>query len=121
MLILALTKEVQNVSSLTPPLYISLSLPPPGSPSAPTSVSWEYESGDGGVSLRWRPPVDMGGRSEVWYGVVCRICPSATFAAPGACSWCGEAVTFTPSQTGIKQTKVTLNNLLTRVTYLIQV
>eukprot|EP00063_Salmo_salar_P082453 XP_014057288.1 PREDICTED: ephrin type-B receptor 5-like isoform X2 [Salmo salar] len=92
-----------------------------GSPSAPTSVSWEYESGDGGVSLRWRPPVDMGGRSEVWYGVVCRICPSATFAAPGACSWCGEAVTFTPSQTGIKQTKVTLNNLLTRVTYLIQV
>uniref|UniRef100_A0A673VJC9 receptor protein-tyrosine kinase n=1 Tax=Salmo trutta TaxID=8032 RepID=A0A673VJC9_SALTR len=77
--------------------------------------------GDGGVSLRWRPPVDMGGRSEVWYGVVCRICPSATFAAPGACSWCGEAVTFTPSQTGIKQTKVTLNNLLTRVTYLIQV
>uniref|UniRef100_A0A4W5KGV3 Eph receptor B6 n=1 Tax=Hucho hucho TaxID=62062 RepID=A0A4W5KGV3_9TELE len=63
----------------------------------------------------------MGGRSEVWYGVVCRICPSATFTAPGACSWCGEAVTFTPSQTGIKQTKVTLNNLLTRVTYLIQV
>ncbi|XP_052345117.1 ephrin type-B receptor 5-like isoform X2 [Oncorhynchus keta] len=92
-----------------------------GSPSAPTSVSWEYESSDGGVSLRWRPPVDMGGRSEVWYGVVCRICPSATFTAPGACSWCGEAVTFTPSQTGIKQTKVTLNNLLTRVTYLIQV
>uniref|UniRef100_A0A4W5QB11 receptor protein-tyrosine kinase n=1 Tax=Hucho hucho TaxID=62062 RepID=A0A4W5QB11_9TELE len=91
------------------------------SPSAPTSVSWEYESGDGGVSLRWRPPLDMGGRSEVWYGVVCRICPSAIFTAPGACSWCGEAVTFTPSQTGIKQTKVTLNNLLTRVTYLIQV
>uniref|UniRef100_A0AAZ3QM13 receptor protein-tyrosine kinase n=1 Tax=Oncorhynchus tshawytscha TaxID=74940 RepID=A0AAZ3QM13_ONCTS len=91
------------------------------SPSAPTSVSWEYESGDGGVSLRWRPPLDMGGRSEVWYGVVCRICPSATFTAPGACSWCGEAVTFTPSQTGIKQTKVTFNNLLTRVTYLIQV
>ncbi|XP_036796954.1 ephrin type-B receptor 5 isoform X3 [Oncorhynchus mykiss] len=91
------------------------------SPSAPTSVSWEYESSDGGVSLRWRPPLDMGGRSEVWYGVVCRICPSATFTAPGACSWCGEAVTFTPSQTGIKQTKVTLNNLLTRVTYLIQV
>ncbi|XP_041758704.2 ephrin type-B receptor 5 isoform X3 [Coregonus clupeaformis] len=91
------------------------------SPSAPTSVSWEYEGGDGGVSLRWRPPVDMGGRSEVSYGVMCKICPSATFTAPGACSWCGEAVTFTPSQTGIKQTKVTLNNLLTRVTYLIQV
>eukprot|EP00064_Thunnus_orientalis_P017340 superscaffoldBa00003657_g17421 len=90
-------------------------------PSAPVSPSWEYESGDGGVSLRWRPPVDMGGRSEVWYGVVCRICPSATFTNPASCSWCGEGVTFSPSQTNLKQTKVTLNNLLTRVTYLIQV
>uniref|UniRef100_A0AAQ4RSE3 receptor protein-tyrosine kinase n=1 Tax=Gasterosteus aculeatus aculeatus TaxID=481459 RepID=A0AAQ4RSE3_GASAC len=90
-------------------------------PSAPASLSWEYESADGGVSLRWRPPVDMGGRSEVWYGVVCRICPSATFSNPAACSWCGEGVTFSPAQTNLKQTKVTLNNLLTRVTYLIQV
>ncbi|XP_046897737.1 ephrin type-B receptor 5 isoform X2 [Hypomesus transpacificus] len=92
-----------------------------GPPSAPVSLSWEYESGDGGVSLRWRPPVDMGGRGEAWYGVVCRICPSATFSNPASCSWCGEAVTFTPSQTHLRQTKVTLNNLLTRVTYLIQV
>ncbi|KAM6967699.1 ephrin type-B receptor 5 [Aplochiton taeniatus] len=92
-----------------------------GPPSAPTSLSWEYESGDGGVSLRWRPPVDMGGRNEVWYGVVCRICPSATFTNAASCSWCGESVTYTPSQTSLKQTKVTLNNLLTRVTYLIQV
>lgn len=90
-------------------------------PSAPVSVTWEYESGDGGVSLRWRPPVEMGGRTEVWYGVVCRICPSPTFTNPAACSWCGEGVTFSPSKTNLKQTKVTLNNLLTRVTYLIQV
>ena len=90
-------------------------------PSAPVSLTWEYESGDGGVSLRWRPPVDMGGRSEVWYGVVCRICPSPSFNNPAACSWCGEGVTFSPSQTNLKRTKVTLNNLLTRVTYLIQV
>ncbi|XP_068508011.1 ephrin type-B receptor 5-like [Syngnathus scovelli] len=91
-------------------------------PSAPVSLSWEYESGDGGgVSLRWRPPVDMGGRSEVWYGVVCRICPSPSITNPASCSWCGEGVTFSPVQTNLKQTSVTLNNLLTRVTYLIQV
>lgn len=90
-------------------------------PSAPVSLTWEYESGEGGVSLRWRPPVDMGGRSEVWYGVVCRICPSPTFSNPAMCSWCGEGVTFSPSKNNLRQTKVTLNNLLTRVTYLIQV
>ncbi|XP_041963809.1 ephrin type-B receptor 5 isoform X1 [Alosa sapidissima] len=90
-------------------------------PSAPVSLSWEYESSEGGVSLRWRPPQDMGGRGEVWYGVVCRICPSASQSPPSMCSWCGETVTYTPSQTGLRQTKVTLNNLLTRVTYLIQV
>uniref|UniRef100_A0A673IGR8 receptor protein-tyrosine kinase n=1 Tax=Sinocyclocheilus rhinocerous TaxID=307959 RepID=A0A673IGR8_9TELE len=90
-------------------------------PSAPVSLSWEYESSEGGVSLRWRPPADMGGRSEVWYGVVCRICPSATNTPPSMCSWCGDTVTFSPSQTGLKQTRVTLKNLLTRVTYLIQV
>uniref|UniRef100_A0A3B5AFY9 receptor protein-tyrosine kinase n=1 Tax=Stegastes partitus TaxID=144197 RepID=A0A3B5AFY9_9TELE len=89
-------------------------------PSAPVSPSWEYESGDGGVSLRWRPPVDMGGRGEVWYGVVCRICPSAAVTNPALCSWCGEGVTFSPAQTNLRQTRVTLNNLLTRVTYLIQ-
>ncbi|RXN28201.1 ephrin type-B receptor 5-like protein [Labeo rohita] len=90
-------------------------------PSAPVSLSWEYESSEGGVSLRWRHPADMGGRSEVWYGVVCRICPSATNTPPSMCSWCGDTVTFSPSQTGLKQTRVTLKNLLTRVTYLIQV
>ncbi|KAG7263293.1 LOW QUALITY PROTEIN: hypothetical protein CRUP_037817 [Coryphaenoides rupestris] len=34
----------------------------------------------------------MGGRGEVWYGVVCRICPSADFTNPASCSWCGEDV-----------------------------
>lgn len=106
------------VKPLLVPITLFFSTAPP---SAPVSLSWEYESGDGGVSLRWRPPVDMGGRSEVWYGVVCRICPSATVTNPALCSWCGEGVTFSPSQTSLKQTKVTLNNLLTRVTYLIQV
>ncbi|KAL2083977.1 hypothetical protein ACEWY4_019495 [Coilia grayii] len=90
-------------------------------PSGPVSLTWEYESSEGGVSLRWRPPQDTGGRSEVWYGVVCRICPSASQSPPSMCSWCGETVTYTPSQSNLRQTKVTLNNLLTRVTYLIQV
>ncbi|XP_076827021.1 ephrin type-B receptor 5 isoform X2 [Brachyhypopomus gauderio] len=92
-----------------------------GPPSAPVSLSWEYESSEGGVSLRWKAPLDLGGRSEVWYSVVCRICPTATTSTPSVCSWCGETVTYVPSQTGLRHTKVTLSNLLTRVTYLIQV
>lgn len=93
----------------------------PAPPSAPVSLSWEYESSEGGVSLRWKPPLDLGGRSEVTYGVVCRICPSATQTHPGACSWCGDSVTYTPYKSGLRQTKITLSNLLPRVTYLIQV
>ncbi|TSR75265.1 Ephrin type-B receptor 5 [Bagarius yarrelli] len=90
-------------------------------PSAPVSLSWEYESLEGGVSLRWKSPLDLGGRSEVTYGVVCRICPSASQIHPAACSWCGDSVTYTPYKSGLRQSKVTLSNLLTRVTYLIQV
>ncbi|XP_060777616.1 ephrin type-B receptor 5 isoform X2 [Neoarius graeffei] len=90
-------------------------------PSAPVSLSWEYKSSEEGVSLRWKPPLDLGGRSEVTYGVVCRICPSATEIHPSVCSWCGDSVTYTPSKSGFRQTKITLSNLLTRVTYLIQV
>lgn len=104
-----------------PRAHFEISVLSAAPPSAPVSLSWEYESGDGGVSLRWRPPVDMGGRSEVWYGVVCRICPSPAITNPAVCSWCGEGVAFSPVQTNLKQTSVTLNNLLTRVTYLIQV
>uniref|UniRef100_A0A4W4FPD3 receptor protein-tyrosine kinase n=1 Tax=Electrophorus electricus TaxID=8005 RepID=A0A4W4FPD3_ELEEL len=89
-----------------------------GPPSAPVSLSWEYESSKGGVALYWKPPQDMGGRSEVWYGVVCRICPAAKNSPSSVCSWCGETVTYGPSQTGLRQTKVTLGNLLTRVTYI---
>ncbi|KAJ3597845.1 hypothetical protein NHX12_001361, partial [Muraenolepis orangiensis] len=48
-------------------------------PSAPISLTWEYESGDGGD------------------------------------------VSYAPAQTKLRQTKVALNNLLTRITYLIQV
>ncbi|XP_026854911.2 ephrin type-B receptor 5 [Electrophorus electricus] len=92
-----------------------------GPPSAPVSLSWEYESSKGGVALYWKPPQDMGGRSEVWYGVVCRICPAAKNSPSSVCSWCGETVTYGPSQTGLRQTKVTLGNLLTRVTYVIQI
>ncbi|KAF4088352.1 hypothetical protein AMELA_G00082080 [Ameiurus melas] len=93
----------------------------PAPPSAPVSLSWEYESSEGGVSLRWKSPLDLGGRSEVTYGVVCRICPSATQIQPSVCSWCGDSVTYVPFKSGLKQTKITLSNLLTRVTYLIQV
>lgn len=93
----------------------------PAPPSAPVSLSWEYKSLEEGVTLRWKAPPDLGGRSEVTYAVVCRICPSATQIHPGACSWCGDSVTYMPSKSGLIQTKITLSNLLTRVTYLIQV
>ncbi|XP_069038925.1 ephrin type-B receptor 5 isoform X2 [Lepisosteus oculatus] len=85
-------------------------------PSAPLSLSWEYEGS--GVLLRWRPPLSAGGRDDLSYTIQCRVCP---IAPPAVCVRCGDSVTYSPRPSGLTQTRVLLGNLLTRVTYLIQV
>ncbi|XP_066568499.1 ephrin type-B receptor 5 [Amia ocellicauda] len=85
-------------------------------PSAPLSLSWEYEGS--GVVLRWRPPSDSGGRGDVWYAVQCRVCPPAP---PAVCVRCGDSISYSPAPSPLTATRVTLGNLLTRVTYIIQV
>ncbi|XP_053548996.1 ephrin type-B receptor 5-like [Bombina bombina] len=85
-----------------------------GPPSAPRDLNYEV-TGPGAVSLTWRTPKDMGGRSEVIYSVACKECMT------GRCLRCGDGVTFRPGQVGILQTKVHISGLLPGVAYTLEI
>ncbi len=73
-----------------------------GLPSAPQSlVATTAQMSIGRLQLSWRPPADTGGRSDITYTVVCERCEGK------ACQPCGEKVRFDPSNTDLKETRVT--------------
>uniref|UniRef100_A0A671RP16 receptor protein-tyrosine kinase n=1 Tax=Sinocyclocheilus anshuiensis TaxID=1608454 RepID=A0A671RP16_9TELE len=77
-----------------------------GLPSAPQSlVATTAQMSIGRLQLSWRPPADTGGRSDITYTVVCERCEGR------ACQPCGEKVRLDPSNTDLKETRVTVSEL----------
>ncbi|KAG2469895.1 EPHB5 protein, partial [Polypterus senegalus] len=92
-------------------------------PSAPRDLYWENEGSS--LILRWRAPSDLGGRNDIRYNVLCKVCPPAappgSNAPPPVCLRCTEGIIFEPSQQGLSQTRVKVSNLLPRIHYIFQV
>ncbi|XP_056260956.1 ephrin type-A receptor 7 isoform X4 [Seriola aureovittata] len=99
--------------------YRALSDPPSVActrpPSAPQNLV--YNINQTTVSLEWSPPADTGGRNDVSYRVVCRRCSWE----PEECVPCGPNVGYSPSQSGLVDTYVTVMDLLAHANYTFEV
>lgn len=58
--------------------------------------------------MLWRPPADTGGRSDITYTVVCELCEGKA---------CAEKVRFDPSNSALKETRVTVSELEPHLNY----
>uniref|UniRef100_A0A4X2JV01 receptor protein-tyrosine kinase n=1 Tax=Vombatus ursinus TaxID=29139 RepID=A0A4X2JV01_VOMUR len=79
-------------------------------PSAPRDLVYRLSRST--LLLRWSPPEDSGGRSDITYTVLCQRCGED---GPGV----GQG--FVPRQTGLRERTVTLLNLLPHSHYTIRV
>uniref|UniRef100_A0A8C3C6H4 receptor protein-tyrosine kinase n=1 Tax=Cairina moschata TaxID=8855 RepID=A0A8C3C6H4_CAIMO len=87
-----------------------------GVPSAPRDLSYEIVGSN--VLLTWRLPKDLGGRKDVFFNVICKVCPTGS---PGPCVRCGDSVQFEPRQMGLTESRVQVSNLLARVQYTFEI
>ncbi|XP_044855181.1 ephrin type-B receptor 5 isoform X1 [Mauremys mutica] len=87
-----------------------------GTPSAPRDVSYEIIGSN--VLLTWRLPKDLGGRKDVFFNIICKVCPTGS---PGPCVRCGDSVQFEPRQVGLTESRVQVSNLLARVQYTFEI
>ncbi|CAI5685508.1 ephrin type-A receptor 7 isoform X2 [Oreochromis niloticus] len=99
--------------------YRALSDPPSVActrpPSAPQNLV--YNINQTTVSLEWSPPADTGGRNDVTYRVICRRCSWE----PEECVPCGLNVGYSPAQSGLVDTYVTVVDLLAHANYTFEV
>ncbi|CAF96779.1 unnamed protein product [Tetraodon nigroviridis] len=99
--------------------YRALSDPPSAActrpPSAPQNLV--YNINQTTVSLEWSPPADNGGRSDVTYRVICRRCG----LEPEECVPCGPNVGYSPAQSGLVDTYITIMDLLAHANYTFEV
>ncbi|XP_074541804.1 ephrin type-A receptor 7 isoform X2 [Halichoeres trimaculatus] len=99
--------------------YRALSDPPSVActrpPSAPQNLV--YNINQTTVSLEWGPPADTGGRNDVTYRVICRRCSWE----PEECVPCGPNVGYSPAQSGLVDTYVTIMDLLAHANYTFEV
>lgn len=72
-------------------------------PSAPSNVTFAFVGTQ--LSLQWLPPIDQGGRKDVYYSVSCQRCNSLL------CEPCESKVTFSPSASGLTKTSVIVDGL----------
>ncbi|XP_051500999.1 ephrin type-A receptor 7 [Myxocyprinus asiaticus] len=84
-------------------------------PSAPQNLL--YNINHTTVSLEWTPPADTGGRNDVTYRIICRRCTWE----PEECFTCGSNVGFSPQQSGLTDTYVTITDLLSHANYTFEV
>lgn len=87
-----------------------------GIPSAPRDLSYEIVGSN--VLLTWRLPKDLGGRKDVFFNVICKVCPAGS---AGPCVRCGDSVQFEPRQVGLTESRVQVSNLLARVHYTFEI
>ncbi|NWT55859.1 EPHB5 protein, partial [Erythrocercus mccallii] len=87
-----------------------------GIPSAPRDLSYEIIGSN--VLLTWRLPKDLGGRKDIFFNVICKVCPAGS---AGPCVRCGDSVQFEPRQVGLTESRVQVSNLLARVHYTFEI
>uniref|UniRef100_A0A673GAX2 receptor protein-tyrosine kinase n=1 Tax=Sinocyclocheilus rhinocerous TaxID=307959 RepID=A0A673GAX2_9TELE len=80
-------------------------------PSPPQNLVYTPLLTAGSLQLTWRPPADIGGRSDITYSVACERCEG------GLCSLCGGRVRFEPAQTALKDPEVVVSELEPHVNY----
>ncbi|XP_023131507.1 ephrin type-A receptor 7 isoform X5 [Amphiprion ocellaris] len=97
--------------ALSDPASVACTRPP----SAPQNLV--YNINQTTVSLEWSPPADTGGRNDVTYRVICRRCSWE----PEECVPCGPNVGYSPAQSGLVDTYVTIMDLLAHANYTFEV
>ncbi|TKC50410.1 hypothetical protein EI555_014324 [Monodon monoceros] len=77
-------------------------------PSVPRNLSFSVSGTQ--LSLRWEPPVDLGGREDVRYDVGCSQCREAALDGE-PCQPCGGSVRFSPGPSGLTTAAVCVDGL----------
>nr|XP_023488996.1 ephrin type-A receptor 10 isoform X3 [Equus caballus] len=88
-------------------------------PSAPRDLQYSLSRSPLALRLRWLPPADSGGRSDVTYSLLCLRCGREGPA--GACEPCGPRVAFVPRQAGLRERTATLLHLRPGARYTVRV
>ncbi|XP_041066923.1 ephrin type-A receptor 6 [Carcharodon carcharias] len=84
-------------------------------PSTPRNVIFNIN--DSSLILEWSPPVDTGGRKDLTYNVICKMCG----LGPKKCSLCGGGMRFLPRSTGLTNTSVTVIDFLAHMNYTFEI
>ncbi|KAM4872993.1 ephrin type-A receptor 10 isoform 2-T2 [Thomomys bottae] len=88
-------------------------------PSAPRDLQYSLSRSPLALRLRWLPPADSGGRSDVTYSLLCLRC--GRDGPAGACEPCGPRVAFVPRQAGLRERAATLLHLRPGARYTVRV
>ncbi|XP_067896708.1 ephrin type-A receptor 6 [Heterodontus francisci] len=84
-------------------------------PSTPRNVIFNIN--DSSLILEWSPPVDTGGRKDLTYNVICKMCG----LGHKKCSLCGGGMRFLPRNTGLTNTSVTIVDFLAHMNYTFEI
>uniref|UniRef100_A0A673KRW6 receptor protein-tyrosine kinase n=1 Tax=Sinocyclocheilus rhinocerous TaxID=307959 RepID=A0A673KRW6_9TELE len=69
------------------------------------------------VNLEWTAPASSGGRQDLAYNVICKLCSSDG----QHCQPCGKGIHFSPQQLGLRTTRVSINDLQAHTNYTFEI